>query len=111
MHQLVNTCPACPSRVIEQLKSLIGEVHNVPAVQVEVVGRGREIISAMVPPVARGRRRAQATLSAFSVAHIDEVPKPLLEDLGTRLAARQRRDQEARRLTGAFAGDMQQAVI
>ena len=69
-----------PSGDVQRLEGLVGEVQDVPRVEVAVVrGGGEEHVRHLGVIGPGAHRRDDAALCPFRVAHLDESPEPALE--------------------------------
>ena len=103
---------ALPAGDVERLERLVDEVERVAAVEVAVVGRGREEhVGELLGRRARADGRDERALGALRVAHLDEAAEPAREPRGLDRVAGQRLEREARRLASGVGGHVGKAVV
>ncbi len=96
-----------PAGGVEGLERLVHEVERVAAVQVAVIGGGREEhVRELRLRRARPHRGHERPLGAFGVAHLDEAAEPAREARGLDLFAGQRLQREARLHSGRVRADV-----
>jgi len=101
-----------PSGDIERFEGLVGEVQDVPDIQVAVVrGSSEEHVGHLDMVGSRTHRRDDAALGPFGVAHLDEPAEPEFERGQISRPGRERTYEEARRLSGRVARDGRKPVV
>ena len=105
-----NTC-TFPAGDIERFERLIHEIERVPAVEVAVIGRGREEhVSELLRRGTYLRCSDDRALRSLGVAHLDEVAEPACELRGVSRTG-ERVEPEMGRLSGGVGRDVGQSVM
>src|SRR5947209_10919765 len=99
-----------PAGDVERLERLVDEVERVPAVEVAVIGSGREEhVSQLARRCADANSRNECTFGTLGVAYVDETTEPAVQALRVHTGPGERVERHARRLHRGVGGDLGQA--